>query len=315
MQYCVPLLLNQTSRKLALGQIVISLFFTLIAVIPAKAQNQDTFRRYLSRIRINVSSGVGGFLHKERIYGDHVFQHDKHLYAFSLKEDHFVYLIRPFDSNAVRLDGYRFFTESKKDQSVSKLQLQGKGVVVPIILGSHVDWKKLRVGFNGALLLRQSPSLSVEEGEEEHSIKEHAPQNKFSYDLQLFGSVGFKVFEYLSYAALFDFGGGANLSCSTQGNNRLRAPDLTFGIGLQLEKAISENTSVFGRLSGSIQENQQDVSDADEANVTVSYNQITVLCQIGISMSLPEHPECPIPNCHTRVKHRHSGKVYRGTGK
>jgi hypothetical protein len=228
------------------------------------------------------------------------------------------YLVRWFGKPYIRMHLYEsesFLAGLKKptDGPVQSVSFYGAGHTFPITLSSHVDIKKKwRIEMGGSIYL--------------HTVNELVPEAKYKdlgtyfdpdgmhYTTKLFLITGYKLLENSAYSLLlntqlsYDFVYGNLFKDPSAISSNLWSPAV--GIGLTLEKHISEYWSIFGKIMYE-KVNLVDKMSKLTSSVVIPTSD-SLLLQIGVTINCAEIPQCPIPDCEIEVKHKHADTAYRG---
>jgi hypothetical protein len=304
--------LNQgkiSSSKFYIGKYI--LFFLLVlAIHPITfAKESFTWRKFLNPVHFNFSVGYGVNFYKNTVVGMSMFVKEGKHYLVESGVSNTVYLVRWMGQPYVHLRTYDNIQEFLTNPSPKKIVFKGRGTVLPITLSGHWDLlKKLRVELGGSLLINQLKTLTPDT-EHEYLGNYSDPLGKY-YIIRPFALIGFKVLENSAFTLLintqvsFDFA-YANLGDHTATHRFVFPP---VGLGVTVEKHISEYCSAFGKIMYDIRSFTEELVDKKG----VMLNCQGVYLQLGISVNCPEIPRCPIAHCEVEVKHKHGGKPYRG---
>ncbi len=296
------------------------LVLSILLIIPNAnhAKPSSKLKKFLNHLHFNFSMGYGRTSYQNQILKYSVFIKEGNHYLYNpLEGAQTGYLVRWFGKPYIRMHLYEsenFLSGLKKptDSPVQSVIFYGEGHTFPITLSGHIDIKKkfrIEIGVSTSL----------------HMVNQLIPEAKYKdlgpyfdpdgmhYTTKVFLIKGYKLLENSAYSLLLN----TQLSYVVYGNlfkdpsaisSNLWSPAV--GIGLTLEKHISEYLSVFGKIM------YEKVNLVDKMNKLTSSVVIpssdSVLLQIGVTINCAEIPRCPIPDCEIKVKHKHADTAYRG---
>ena len=282
------------------------------------AKSTSKLRKLINPIHFNFSIGYGKTYYHNQTVGIAVIKKDGNHYLHIPSEAKVGYLIRWFRQPYVRTLLY------ENEQTLSSLAnntnnlsigFEGKGNTFPITFSGHVDiFKKFRVELGSSVCIHFIKILQPEERYRE-DLGDYVDPIGMHYVLKAYLMPSFKLLENNAYTLLLNtqvslnFTYGNIIKDATAAHNWI-AP-VPVGIGLTLEKHISEYFSLFGRLTYE-HSNTVDKLLPNNSTKVVSLNQQSIFFQIGFTINCPEIPRCPLPDCNIDVKHKHSNKAYRG---
>jgi hypothetical protein len=298
-------------KKYIVGLLIL---FSIPNIMYAKSSSK--LRRLINPIRLNFSIGYGQTYYHNQTVGIAVLKKDGNTYLHIPSEGKVGYLIRWFGQSYVRTLLYE--NEQILDNLAGNshsISFKGKGNSFPITLSGHVDiFKKFRIELGSSVCIHYIKTLQSEEKYRE-DLGEYTDPIGMHYVLKAYLMPGFKLLENNAYTLLLNTQVSLNFSYGNiiKDNAAIHtsiAP-IPVGIGLTLEKHISEYFSVFGRVTYE-HSNAVDKFIPNNTQKIVNSNQQSVFFQIGFSINCPKIPRCPIPYCNIDVEHRHSNKAYRG---
>jgi hypothetical protein len=270
---------------------------------------RQIFRPFHTPIYFSFSLGYGVNSDENTIAGMSMFVKDGKHYLVESGVSNTIYLVRWMGQPYVRLKTYDNIQEFLTNASPKAIVFKGRGTVLPITLSGHVDFlKKLRIEVGGSLLINQLKTLTPDK--EHEFLGDYSDPLGKHYILRPFALIGFKVLENSAYTVLintqvsFDFT-YASLSDRIATYRSIFPP---VGLGVTLEKHISEYASAFGKI---MYDTKILAAPFVDKKGVLSKSQVLCL-QLGFSVSCPEIPRCPIEHCEVEVKHKHGGKPYRG---
>jgi hypothetical protein len=263
--------------------------------------------------------GYGRTSYQNQILKYSVFvKEGKHYLYNSLEGAQTGYLVRWFGKPYIRMHLYEsesFLAGLKKptDGPAQAVTFYGTGHTFPITLSGHIDIKKKwRVEMGGSIYLHMVDQLVPEAKHKDLGLYDD-PEG-IHYATKLFLIMGYKLLENPAYSLLlntqlsYDFVYGNLFKDASAASSNLWTPAV--GIGLTLEKHISEYLSVFGKIM------YEKVNLVDKMHKVLSSTVLptrdSVLLQIGVTINCAEIPRCPIPDCEIEVKHKHADTAYRG---
>lgn len=276
------------------------------------SKERFSFRKLLNQVHLNMSVGYGTTFYHNAVAGMYVLEEEGKYYLYNSEAKNVVYLIRWFGDSYVCMKTYNGISEppTRNISNDLKTTTKGKGATFPISLSGHVDiLKKFRFELGGALFINKIKTLKPDK-KHKHLGDYNDPKGTH-YVVRPFALLGFKLLENSAHTLLlntqvgFDFT-YARLSDSLAIHRSALPPPV--GIGITVEKHISEYFSAFSRLLYDI----KIFLDLLEPEAGVWLKQQSVFLQLGVSLNCPEIPRCPVPHCEVEVKHRHGGKAYRG---
>lgn len=293
-----------------LGKYILCFLLVLVMHHTTFAKERPSFRRFMNNIHLNVGFGYGMNAYENTIANIKMFHRAGNHYLVNTMESNTIYRVRWFGNPCIRIKTYEDISKLLENSGTkSKIVFTGKGSMVPISLSGHMDLlKKLRLELGGSLFINQIKSLKPD-ASNAHLPDYQDPLGKH-YVLRPFVLFGFKLLENPAYTLLLnsqvsmDFT-YAQLRTGLATHRSLFPP---LGLGLTLEKHISEYGSVFGR----VMYDTKSFMEIYSAGKGIMFNQQGIYFQLGFSFTTPEIPRCPLPHCAVEVKHKHGRKPYRG---
>lgn len=297
-----------TSRSV---KYVISLLLAGWIPVVAFAQEPLTFRKVCNKVHFNISIGSGFTSYHNEVVGMCMMQQGGKHYLYHPHDKTIVYLVRWFGDSYMLLKDYEHILRSLNmaDADMKPIVFKGTGVSFPITLSGHIDiFKTFRVELGGSLIVNRIRTLKL--NQKAKDLGNYSDPIGRHYVMKAFVMPGFKLFENSAYTLLFTTPIGFDFTYSQLSDSLAvrRSGFPTLGLGVTLERHISEYFSLFGRLSY----NLSNFDDAFSPYSAVKLDQEGILIQFGVSMNYPEIPQCSVPHCGVEVKHRHSGRAYRG---
>lgn len=310
---------SQKKIKTLIKRYVLVLSILLIIPTTNHAKPSSKLRKFLNQLHFNFSMGYGRTSYQNQILKYSVLIREGNHYLYNpLEGAQTGYLVRWFGKPYIRTHLYEsesFLAGLKKptDGQAQVVTFYGVGHTFPITLSGHMDIKKKwRIEMGGSIYLHMVNQL-VPEAKYRDLGSYYDPEG-IHYTTKLFLIMGYKLLENSAYSLLlntqlsYDFVYGNLFKDASATSSNLWSPAV--GIGLTLEKHISEYLSVFGKI---MYEKVNLVDKMDKAlTSTVLSTRESVLLQIGVTINCTEIPKCPIPDCEIEVKHKHADTAYRG---
>lgn len=306
---------HQKQLKLGICRYMLGLLLLFIAPSISYGNFSSKLRKLIHPIHFNLSVGYGITQYNMQTANLPLFSKDGSHYIYNPAERYIVYLVNWFKDTYVRMKAYENPDElnalSVNNPALQHVAFNGIGSTIPINLSGHIDiLKKFRLELGGSISIQLIKALNPDK--QNPDIPKYIDSKGIHYDLKIFLMPGFKVLENSAYTLLLNTQLGmlfmyGDIIKDRDTINRAFIP-MPIGIGITLEKHISEYFSVFSRL---LYENSN-FTDKFAANSIVNLQQQTISLQFGVTINCPEIPRCPLPNCDVEVKHKHSNKSYRG---
>jgi hypothetical protein len=296
-----------------------TLWILLIIPTTNHAKSASKLRKLLNHLHFNFSTGYGITSYQNQVFKYAVFVREGNYYLYNPYEGAQTgYLVRWFGKPYVRthlhesesfLKGLRKIVDGKGET----ITFYGVGHTFPITLSGHMDFKKKwRVEIGGGIYMHMVDQL-VPAARYRGLGTYNVPEGNH-YTTKFFAITGHKLLENADYSLLlntqlsYDFVYGNPFKDASAANSNFLSPAV--GIGLTLEKHISEYLSMFWKVM------YENVNLADIMNKqhssTILYARENLLFQIGVTFSCAEIPKCPIDGCEIEVKHKHADIAYRG---
>lgn len=296
---------------------VLSICFIIPATNHAKPSSK--LRKFLNHLHVNFAMGYGrtSYQHSVLKYSLFVKEGTHYLYN-SLEGTQTGYIIRWFGNPYIRTHLYEsesFLAGLKKqpDGQLQAVTFYGRGHTFPFTLSGHVDIKKKwRVELGGSVYLQMIDQLVPEAKYKD--LGSYYDSAGVHYHTKIFLIMGYKLLENAAYSLLlntqlsYDFVYGNLWKDTSATSSNLWAP--AAGIGLTLEKHVSEYLSLFGKIMYE-KVNLVDKLYKAYTNLILSPRE-TILLQVGVTLNFAEIPRCPVPDCEIEVKHKHADTAYRG---
>jgi hypothetical protein len=311
---------DKRHSKFQIEKYILGLLILLCMPNMMYAKPSFNIRKLLNPIHLNFAIGYGRTYYNNQTVEIAVFEKDGNHYLYIPSEGYTGYLISWFGGTYVRMPLYEnddILKNLAEDiNQVRSIGFEGKGNTIPIIFSGHIDiYKKLRLELGGSICIHYIKTLQPHE---KHKDKLGAYTDPIGrhYVVKAYLMPSFKILENAAYTLLLNTQVSLNF---TYGNiikdpaaiHAAMAP-IPIGIGLTLEKHISEYFSMFGRLIYEHSNSIDKFLPNDSSRKIVNLNQQSVFFQVGFTINCPEIPRCPIPHCDIEVKHKHAGKAYRG---
>lgn len=283
------------------------------------AKSSFKIRKLLNPIHFNFAIGYGRTYYNNQTVKIAVLEKDGNHYLYTPSEGYVGYLVRWFGRSYVRMPLYENEETLNKladnINQVHSIGFEGKGNTFPVTLSGHIDiFKKLRIEVGGNVCVHLIKTLQPNEKHKE-DLGNYVDPIGMHYVLKAYLMPSVKLLENTTYTLLLNTQVSLNFTygniikdAAAIHNSMLPIP---VGIGLTLEKHISEYFSVFGRLTYE-HSNSVDKVIPNNSEKIVNLNQQSVFFQLGFTINCPETPRCPLPYCDIDVKHKHSNKAYRG---
>ena len=298
---------------------ILGLFILLITPSISYGKSPNKLRKFLNPIHFNFSIGYGRTYYNNQTINVAVYEKDGNRYLYNPGESQIIYLIRWFGNSYVRMKAYEdpklLADLSDSNKNVLRyVTFSGFGNTLPITFSGHVDiLKKFRFELGGALYLNFIKTLKPDDKHKE--LSNYNDPKGMHYTLKLYAMPSFKLLENSAYTLLINAQAGFNFSYGnlikdTGAIHNMVIP-VPVGLGVTLEKHISEYFSIFGRiLYENTTANDKFLPSSSRNGVLLS--QQSLFLQVGFTINCPEIPRCPYPDCDVQVKHKHLDTPYRG---
>ncbi|TDG93261.1 hypothetical protein [Cardinium endosymbiont of Culicoides punctatus] len=214
------------------------------------------------------------------------------------------------------------------------LYFTGKGISISTQLFLSTDFRQLRIGVGAGIKYSFLKNMTGElygdtlinsNSQDKIDINKslmYTPPKSYYFSCSPLFLLGYKICESNTYALLLDSTLAPCMFRHTEfGTIYNWMYFFNFDIGATWEKQISRYVNWSIRVAyGHCMSNQiLDIEIIDEQEEAIMFNPPIVshkisgfLLQIGMSIRLPALSRCPIPECSTRLDHKHDGKAYRG---
>ncbi|WP_186757886.1 hypothetical protein [Echinicola salinicaeni] len=302
----------------------------MVISVPLKAQEEDIFgidTKARSKTR-RSDSGLGnvtrGIISKISLelsggYGQHYNNMD------FISSDPSVYPISPVLEDASSTD----------INSGEVVSFDSKSSVIPLNAGVRIDlFGILSVGGGYG---REFGNMAMLESDQHHF---NFSNDKYVFD-KLYGTVGLVLYDarrrraylnwkYKKYSSVNTYkqaeqkirmrqnypwrftleGEFGNITVQESYDAALTATEPYYGIGLRIERELSEYTKVFIKPNVEFRKFNYQLPTMEESQI-IDQNLYTV--NIGLSLRLPGTKRCKIGGCGVKMKHLHDGIEYRGS--
>ncbi|WP_246581563.1 hypothetical protein [Echinicola shivajiensis] len=215
------------------------------------------------------------------------------------------------------------------------VSFDSKSSVIPLNAGVRIDlFGILSVGGGYG---REFGSMATLESEQYHF---NFNSDKYVFD-KLYGTVGLVLYDaqrrqaylnwrYKKYSSVNTYkqaehkirmrqdypwrftleGEFGNITVQESYDAALTATEPYYGIGLRIERELSEYTKVFLKPNAEFRKFNYQLPTLEESQI-IKQNLYTV--NIGLSVRLPGTKRCKIGGCGVKMKHLHDGVEYRGS--
>ena len=301
--------LKESYFKTWCGKYLLCLVLVLSIHNVAFSKERFSFKKLLSQVHLNMSVGYGATFYHNSVFGMNVFEEEGKYYLYNPKEKNVVCLIRWFGDSPIFMKAYDSISKRPRDTSNGETIVKGTGATFPISLSGHVDiLKKFRLELGSTLFINKIKTLKPDK--EHEYLGDYNDPKGTHYVVRPLAMLGFKLLENSAYTLLLNTQIGFDFTYAKLSDSlAIHKSELpSVGIGITVEKHISEYFSAFGRLTYDTKIFWEKLGKLGG----VLLKQKGVFLQLGVSLNCPEIPRCPVPHCEVQVQHRHGGKAYRG---
>jgi len=304
--------------KFHVNRTILGLLILLSIPSISYGKSPSKLRKFLNPIHFSFSMGYGRTYYNNQTVNIAVYERDGNLYLYNPSDNQVSYLIRWFGNSYVRMKAYEDpdFLEllSNANNNLPRyVTFDGFGNTLPFTFSGHIDiLRKFRLELGGALYLNFIKTLRPDDKHKD--LIDYNDPKGLHYTVKIYVMPSFKLLENSAYTLLINAQAGFNFSYGNVIKDVGAIHNMLFpvpaGIGITLEKHISEYFSVFGRILYE-HHTANDRFGATSSNGLL-LSQQSVFLQIGLTINCPEIPICPYPDCNVAVKHKHLDTPYRG---
>lgn len=183
----------------------------------------------------------------------------------------------------------------------------GSGFNIPFNLSLHLDLERFRIGGGIMYEYHGIEKLTPKEQGELPYIPDFNATFMFRY----YFTAGAKVYHYMGWDYNVDIQIGKVIYDNKYDKSRLRN-GIYFNIGLPFEYELSEYFWIVVRPSFDYKSYSFPLSGTGGETASIQHKQPAFYLNFGVRMKLPEIKRCPVPSCHTQLKHVHGSREFRG---
>jgi len=129
-------------------------------------------------------------------------------------------------------------------------------------------------------------------------IRPYQPNIESTTYKRLFGTVGYKFYEYYEHLFVAELQAG-RITAGSGFNEGAIQRSLYLNVGVSVEKQLSEYFRIIFKSSVDIKNYKLSIPGGS----AITHQQPTLFFQVGVSINIPEIPRSPISNDHVQVKH------------
>ncbi len=183
----------------------------------------------------------------------------------------------------------------------------GSGYNIPFNISLHLDLERFRIG--GGIMYEYHHIEKL--NPREQSNQPYIPNFGGTFMFRYYFTAGAKVYHFMGWDYNVDIQIGKVKYDNKYDKSRLQN-GVYFNIGLPFEYELSEYFWVVVRPSFDYKSYSFPLSGSGGETATIQHKQPAFYLNLGVRVKLPDIKKCPVPSCHTQLKHVHGSQEFRG---
>ena len=274
---------------------------------------RSIFRTIASKLTLNVSSGYGRTLYSHELSefiltdtqagGVLIFNDISQISNDSLTGAYANW----FNDAVIAGPVYTTNADFRQGTDTSAVRMRGRGTSFPIMISAHFKFDRYRFGGGAAFQFHLMGTFRPRELSD--TVGRFDPGLGLSVFKRYFGMVGMTAYEFWDTKVIPEVQFGILKRGGTFNQSAIQSGIYVNG-GVRLERNLSEYFAAFVKPSF---EYKTFTLTIPETGQSIVHRAPAWFVNVGVSLSLPELPRCPVRECHVQMNHVHPhlGKEYR----